>query len=192
LRVTLCGETGSKRVPGKQPVEANSGGGTFDHVGNGSIAEASWPHTSVSIDTAESGAGVDFRSVHPGSPRSHWACRGMRSVGQTADLALGFLVGFRASDSQNKSVGIFVDIIDVKRDKLAAAQRSCKADQYERAVPYIDQFVGQRLDERSDHLRAGSSNLAWRNAIATPNSCLQTSRRRPPSVSLCPRADGSR
>ena len=40
LGVALGGESGSKRVPGKQPVEADSDGAAFQHVGNGSVAKA--------------------------------------------------------------------------------------------------------------------------------------------------------
>jgi hypothetical protein len=46
-----------------------------------------------------------------------------------------------------------------------------KADQYECSISHVDETVTERRDERGDHFRTGSPNLARRNAFFAPNPC---------------------
>ena len=63
------------------------------------------------------------------------------------------------------------NIVDVKSDKLASAQRAGKADQYEGSITYIDEPDAEWRDQCVDYLCAGSSHLAGGNAFPATDAC---------------------
>jgi hypothetical protein len=118
-------------------------------------------------DGHEHGPAGDLRSSQPGVERFDWL---EPSAARDRDLlTLGLLVGLRFPNMHDKAVGVPLNVGELKRGELGAAQRGGEADEKDRPVSPTDQSVGDLFKHGRDRPRRGRRLAHRRDADAAPD-----------------------
>jgi hypothetical protein len=97
------------------------------------------------------------------------------------DVAVPFLVGFAAADSNPEALGRFLDVLDIQGHQLGAAEGAGKADEQEGAVPNACQPAVRQRCHCDDPLGGRWRLLAGHGSKRAPD----TPHRRPYPLVVC-------